>query len=171
MATDKDQLQAPSSESLEAGYETSGVSVRGLAIFVVCLAIFAAVIHVAMWYLLKAYESAINYNVRPESALVDPGMMGGRDKTARLPPAPPPRIQPSPPDDPFRVPQADLQQMFREEDVVFKQMGWEVEEPTHVQVAIPPSVISSVIRDETQRQQKEEQGRSRGAAPAGQEGR
>jgi hypothetical protein len=152
MATVKDQLQAPSSESLDAGYETSIVSIKGLAIFAVCLIVFAAVLHTAIWYLLKAYVHADELADRPKSALTDPDMTGRSGvPIATLPPPPAPRLQPEPTND--RVPAADLQLMFRHEDTIFRQMGWQIDEQSHVQTEIPDAVLSRVIQEETSRQQ------------------
>lgn len=164
MATAKDQLQAPSSEGLDAGYETSIVSIKGLAIFAVCLIVCAAVLHAAVWYLMKAYVHADELADRPKSALTDPEVAGRYGvPVAKLPPPPAPRLQPEPGND--RVPAVDLQLMFRHEDAMFRQMGWRIDEQSHAQRLIPDSAISAVIQDEKERQQA---GQQNGATSAGQ---
>jgi len=157
MVKDKDQFRAPSPESLAAGYETSGVSINGLAIFLICMILFAATVHVAIWYGMRLFDITVAAQNRSPSALQDPRLMGGKENLTRLPMPPPPRIQPSAPqtgmpDQPLYTPRAELQLMYRAEDGVFKQMGWKVDEPSHVQTQIPADAIAAVIRDESQRQ-------------------
>jgi hypothetical protein len=166
MAMDNDQFQKPSPESLDAGYETSGVSVKGLAIFVVGLIVFAAVIHIAVWFLFKGYLKADEAKDRSDSALTDPRAVSqfNQQHDTHFPTAtpglpPPPRLQPTPGVEPPRVAAADLQEMYRQEDTVFAQMGWTIDQRTHVPVEIPESVLAAVIQDATQRQQAKKSGR------------
>jgi hypothetical protein len=158
MATDSDQLQAPSSESREAGYETSGVSIKGLAIFLVCLIVAAALIHLGAWVLIKAMVGHDEYEDRSSSALTDAQYVDGFNRShgsdatpARLPLPPPPRLQPTPGQDPQNVPAADLEQMYEKEDAVFSRMGWKIDKGNPAQLGIPQSVISQVIQDESAR--------------------
>jgi hypothetical protein len=159
MATDKDPFQPPSSESRKAGYETSGVSIKGLAIFVVCLVVLAAAIHAGVWFLFGGYVNLEESANRPHSALTDEqyvkdyNAQHGTHFAASQPALPPePRIQPTPGLPHQNNPPADLQQMYVKEDQVFKQMGWTVDERTHVQGAMPDAVINGVIADESARQ-------------------
>lgn len=159
MATGKDHYQPPSSESLAAGYEKSGVSVKGLAIFLVCLVVVAAVIHTGVWFLFSDYLKSDQAKDRPSSALTDPEFVAGYNRrfgttlpTDTTPPPPAPRIQPTPGLEHQNTPEADLQQMYRQEDAVFHQMGWRVDPETHVPLAIPDPVVSAVISDEKSRQ-------------------
>ena len=157
MGTDKDQLQAPSTESVEAGYETSGVSIKGLLWFVIGLIVTAVVVHVGMWFLLSAADHATRAHLdRPTSVLMDKKFNDDYEKrtgikvdVAQLPPSPPPRIQPSPGDE--RIPSADLQLMYEQEDDLFRRMGWDIDESTHAQTQIPPDVVKAVIQDEMNR--------------------
>jgi len=159
MATDSDQLQAPLSESREAGYETSGVSIKGLAIFLVCLVVAGALIHLGSWVLIKAMVSHDEHEDRSSSALTDAQYVDGFNRShgsdvtpAGLPLPPPPRLQPTPGQDPQNNPAADLEQMYEKEDAVFSRMGWKIDKESHKQFGIPRSVISQVIQDESARQ-------------------
>jgi len=137
----KDQLQGPSSESLDAGYEASGVNVRALAWFVVGLAITAIVVHVGVWYLLVGYERQEEKHERAASAL----------QVLEQPAPPRPRLQPNPFDnDPHANPPVDLQKMYADEDAKFRQMGWAVDEKTH-ELTIPPQYVEQVIQQEANR--------------------
>jgi hypothetical protein len=162
MATDNNQPQAPSSESLEAGYERSTISVKGLAWFLLVLIATAVVIHIGVWYLYRDYVRSDERSDRPFSALTDPGAIDqyNRSHGARLgvtaaPQPPPPRIQPTAPE--HNLPADDLRQMHQSEDEIFRRMGWTVDSQTHAQIRIPPQVVSAVIREESQRQQAGEQ--------------
>lgn len=164
MATDKDPFQGPSIEARKAGYETSGISVKGLAIFLVCLVVLAAIIHAGVWFLFGDYVRFDEAQNRPHSALSDQqyvtdfNQQHGTDfamPKQTIPP--PPRIQPTPGLDQQNTPDADLQTMYAGEDTVFRQMGWTLDGRTHVQLAIPKSVVQAVIADETSRQRKENQ--------------
>lgn len=158
MATGKDQYQPPSSESLAAGYEKSGVSVIGLAVFALCLIFVAAMIHAAVWFLFGAYLNSDRSRDQALSALTDPEYVARFNKAngtsmspRTVPLPPPPRIQPTaglPPN----TPDADLQQMYVGEDAVFRQMGWEIDPVSHVQRRIPDAVLAAVIADESKRQ-------------------
>lgn len=161
MATDKDPFQPPSSESREHGYETSGVSIKGLAIFVVCLIVLAAAIHAAAWFLFGGYVKLEESTNRPHSALTDEQYVKdynaehGTEFAASQPSLPPePRLQPTPGLPHQNNPQADLREMYEEEDGLFKRIGWIVDEHTHVQQAIPDAVIEAVISDESARQKE-----------------
>jgi hypothetical protein len=142
MDTVNEQNPAPSPEAIEAGYETSTVSIRRLAIFLVCLIVVAAVIHVGVWFLFKDFVKHDERIERPRSAL---------DSTTVLPP--PPRLQPTPGVETQNVPAADLQQMYQQEDAVFVRMGWTIDAVSHQQTVIPSTVISAVIADESARQE------------------
>lgn len=161
MATDKDPFQGPSTDSREAGYETSGVSIKGLAIFVVCLVVLAAIIHAGVWFLFGSYVTFDESKNRPHSAINDQQYVSDYNRehktgfampTQTIPP--PPRIQPTPGLDQQNNPDADLQAMYAGEDALFKRMGWTLDERTHVQVEIPDSVIQAVISEETTRQKQ-----------------
>lgn len=161
MDTEQDPIQKPSTESLEAGYERSGVSVKGLAVFLVSMVVFAAVLHVALWFLLEGYLKLDRSKDRPNSALTDSEFLEQYNQThaqklavSSPPLPPPPRLQPTPGLDQQNVPQADLQLMYREEDAVFARMGWDIDPQSHVPRAIPNSVVSAVIGDENNRQPK-----------------
>jgi hypothetical protein len=176
MATGKDHYQPPSSESIAAGYEKSGVSVKSLAIFLVCLIICAAAIHAGIWFLFSDYLKSDRAADRPMSALTDPEFVAGYNRrfgttlptaTRALPPAP--RIQPTPGLENQNTPDADLQQMYRQEDAVFHQMGWRVDEQTHVPLQIPESVVSAVISEEKTRQGQ--QPKAMASPPPSKEGR
>lgn len=164
MAKDKDPFQGPSTESRQAGYETSGVSIKGLAIFVVCLVVLAAIIHAGVWFLFGDYVNFDEAQNRPHSAVSDQQYVTDFNQQHRsdfpmpkqtIPP--PPRLQPTPGLDQQNNPDADLQTMYAGEDAVFRRMGWTLDERTHVQVAIPDSVIQAVISDETTRQKQQNQ--------------
>ena len=164
MHKDNDELRAPSSESLEAGYETSGVSTNGLMIFLVCLIGFAVILHVGIWFGVRAITRIQDRLDRATTALNDPKLLNGRPFVTQAAP-PPPRLQPNPEEkEDQRVPAADLQLMYRTEDEVFRSMGWTIREPDHAQVQIPPEVIAAVIREETERQQQ--QAKRRGVSTA-----
>lgn len=165
MATDKDPFQGPSTDARDAGYETSGVSVKGLAIFVIALIVTAAVIHAGVWFLFGGYVRYNEAENRPHSALRDEQYVSDYNRThgtrfptptQTIPPAP--RIQPTPGLAEQNTPDADLQTMYAGEDAMFKRLGWTLEPHTHVQEAIPDSVIQSVISDETSRQKKGSKG-------------
>lgn len=164
MATDKDPFEEPSTESREAGYEMSGVSIKGLAIFVVCLVVLAAIIHAGVWFLYGDYVGIDESKNRPHSALSDQQYLSDYNRehktefatpTQTIPP--PPRIQPTPGLDQQNNPDADLQTMYAGEDAIFRRMGWTLEERTHVQVSIPESVVQAVVSDETARQKQRRQ--------------
>jgi hypothetical protein len=159
MATDSDQLQAPSSESREAGYETSTVSIKGLAIFLVCLVVVGALIHFGAWILIKAMVTHDEHQDRSSSALTDAQYVDrfnrshGLDVTpAGLPLPPPPRLQPTPGQEPQNVHAADMEQMYEKEDAVFSRMCWKIDKESHSLLGIPQSVISQVIQAELARQ-------------------
>jgi hypothetical protein len=159
MATDKDPFQPPSSESRQAGYETSGVSIKWLAIFLVWLVVLAAGIHAGAWFLFGRYVTLDESANRPHSALTDEQYVKdynaehGTQFAASQPALPPePRIQPTPGLPHQNNPPADLQEMYVKEDQVFKRMGWAVDERTHVQREIPDAVINAVISDASARQ-------------------
>jgi hypothetical protein len=165
MATDKDPFQGPSTESREAGYETSGVSIKGLAIFVVCLVVLAAIIHAGVWFIFGGYVRVDESQNRPHSALADQQYVSDYNHehgtsfaapTQTIPPAP--RIQPTPGLDQQNYPDADLQAMYAGEDAVFKRMGWTLDERTQVPVEIPSKFIDAVISDETARQKQKAEG-------------
>ena len=161
MATDKDPFQPPSSESREQGYETSGVSIKGLAIFVVCLVVVAAAVHAGVWFLFGGYVDLHESTNRPHSALTDEQYVKdynaehGTNFATSQPALPPePRLQPTPGLPYQNDAPADLREMYVREDQVFKRMGWTVDEQTHVRRAIPDAVINAVISDESARQQQ-----------------
>lgn len=158
MHTESEQLREPSPESLKARYEVSAVSVRGLVYFLIGLIITAVVVHVGIWFLLMGYNHIYQRSEQPRSALTDQKSLrdaGLGEAVASLPGPPAPRLQPSQPDDPLRVPSADLQFMFQKEDEIFENsLGWKVNRQTHVQSEIPADVIDQVIRDETARQRQ-----------------
>jgi hypothetical protein len=156
MAKDDTQLQPPSSESREAGYEASTVSIKGLAIFLVCLVVVAALIHLGAWFLLKAMVTHDQHHDDSSSALTDAQFVdhfnqshGSDAATSRSPLPPLPRLQPTPGQDPQNVPAADLEAMYEKEDALFNRMGWTIEKESHAQLGIPQSVISQVIQDES----------------------
>lgn len=156
MEKDSNQSQKPSPEALDAGYETSGVSIKGLAIFLFCLIVTAAIIHAGAWFLLGRYLNFDRQKDRPASGLIDSQVVdqfNAQDKTdfrpAQVGLPPPPRLQPTPGVDPPRVPAADLQEMYREEDVVFGKMGWRIDPQSHAVQEIPHKAVSEVIREET----------------------
>jgi hypothetical protein len=146
MDTGNEQNLAPSPEAIEAGYETSTVSIKGLTIFFVCLIVVAAVIHLGVWFLFGDFVKHDERAERSRSAL---------DSTTVLPP--PPRLQPTPGVETQNVPAADLQQMYQKEDAVFSRMGWTIDVATHEQTVIPPTVVSAVIADESARQEHPQQ--------------
>lgn len=153
------ELEKPSPQSLEAGYETSGVNIKGLVWFVVVLIITAAVLHVGMWFLMWGFWDYDRLKDRPSSALTDAQFVDGYSKEhgqkielTALPPPPAPRIQPSPPET-GRIPSVDLKEMYQTEDEVFRRMGWRIDEQSHAQ-AIPPQVMSAVIQQERDRQKQ-----------------
>ena len=149
MAVKEQQLQPPSSESLDAGYEKSTVSIKGLMMFLVCFVVAAGVIHLGSWYLLRAYVSEDRKKDRPTSAMVDPAMADRYGGTVvRQPQPPPPYIQPSPPQPEPHVPAADLRQMYTQENLLFERMGWRPDEASPQKLAIPADVIAKVIADE-----------------------
>jgi hypothetical protein len=149
MASEEQQLQPPSSESLAAGYEKSSISIKGLMLFLVCFVIAAALIHLGSWYLFRAYVSEDRKNGRPTSALADPAMANRYGGTVLLQPQPPPPyIQPSPPQPEPHIPVADLRQMYTQENLLFERMGWRPDEASPQKLAIPPDVIAKVIEDE-----------------------
>jgi hypothetical protein len=161
MATDNDPFQPPSSESREAGYETSGISIKGLAIFLVCLVALAAAIDAGVWFLFGGYVKLEESTNRPHSALTDEQYVTnynrehGTDFAPAGPVLPPePRIQPTPGLAHQNNPPADLQEMYDREDAIFRRMGWAVNDHTHRQVAMPESVLRSVISDESARQKQ-----------------
>ena len=144
----EDTLHGPSQESLEAGYDTSGVSIRGVLWFAVILIITAIVLHVAIFVLLRGYWYVDSKHDRLQSAL----------QVIEQPAPPPPRIQPNPFDSPdgrrpSNLPPEDLKAMYDNEDEAFKQMGWQVETGSH-HLAIPDRYIEQVVREAGQRQQE-----------------
>lgn len=160
MGTDNDQLQPPARDSVAAGYEKSDVGLKGLAIFVVCLVVFAAAVHVAIWFLYADFLKVERSKDRPMSALTDSEYITAYNRShgttlpvVAAPLPPPPRIQPTAGLSQQNTPRADLQQMYAQEDALFRRMGWAVDERTHVQREIPVSVIDSVIADERGRGQ------------------
>ncbi|HSU65931.1 MAG TPA: hypothetical protein VLJ39_03615 [Tepidisphaeraceae bacterium] len=152
MAKDHNQLRPPSREARESGYETSGISVRGLAIFLVALIVCAAIIHAGVWYLYGGYLALDREKDRTQSALTDPAFVRAYNKdhsTAfdprRQPLPPAPRLQPSDGLSVQHTPEADLHEMYQGEDKVFKEMGWVIDEQTHQPTSIPESAVLSVI--------------------------
>jgi hypothetical protein len=138
MKTADPQLRPPSSESLAAGYETSGVNVKALAWLVIALAISAVAIHAGAWLVYTRFNRADQAANRPNSLI-----------SAPLPPAP--RIQPSEPNN--TVDREDLHAMYAAEDQVFHQMGWKVDPHNPMQQEIPPSVVAAVINNANQKPQ------------------
>ena len=155
MASEEQQLQPPSSESLDAGYEKSTVSIKGLMLFLVCFVIAAALIHLGSWYLFRAYVSEDRKKGRLTSALADPAMANRYGGTVLLQPQPPPPyIQPSPPQPEPHIPAADLRQMYAEENSLFERMGWRTDGTSPQKLAIPADVIAKVIEDATTNQKR-----------------
>jgi hypothetical protein len=135
MKTADPQLRPPSSESLAAGYETSGVNVKALAWLVIALAISAVAIHAGAWLVFTRFNRADQAADHPNSLI-----------SAPLPPAP--RIQPSEPTN-------TLHAMYTTEDQVFHQMGWKVDPHNPMQQEIPPSVMAAVINNANQKPQSQ----------------
>lgn len=151
MATDSNQLHKPSPESVRAGYELSTVSVRALVYFVIGLVLTAALIHAGIWFLLMGYYNLYVGGMKPGSALTETGLLKHANvaKTAaELPGPPPPRLQPSQPEN--DVPAGDLQHMMEGQDNVFQRMGWTIDKETHVPLRIPSAAIEQVMREERQ---------------------
>jgi len=148
----EDLLQGPTQESLDAGYDTSGVSIRGVLWFGVILIITAVVLHTGILVLLRGYWYEDAKNDRLQSAL----------QVLEQPAPPPPRLQPNPFDSPdghrpSNLPPQDLQTMYTNEDRAFDQMGWRVEAGSH-RLTIPQRYIEQVIQEETAAQQAGSQG-------------
>src|SRR6185312_4472477 len=107
------QLLPPSSESLEAGYETSGVSIKALTWSIVVIAVSAAIIHAVAWYVMVAFLKQEETAERSHSALSDQQFIASYNtehgttlSTTTPPPSPAPQIQPSTPHD--SLPRQDL---------------------------------------------------------------
>ena len=155
MATEERQLQPPSSESFDAGYETSNVSIKGLAIFVACFLFVAAGIHLGAWYLLRGYVTHDQKADRPASAMTDPAMAERyKGVVTGQPEPPPPYIQPSPPQPEPRVPEADLKAMYERENAVFARLGWTPDGDSSVGMKMPRAVAEKVIESETELQKR-----------------
>ena len=159
MVTDNTQVQAPSSESREAGYETSTVSVEGLAIFS-RLPDRPGRTH-------SCGSMAFDQGHGGERSRQGPVELRPDRRTVRRPLQSRPRVgghrrtfalatTPSTSTDRGRSHRtftaADLEHMYEREDAVFGRMGWKIDKESHAQLDIPQSVISQVIQDESARQ-------------------
>lgn len=149
-----DQQQAPSDEAIRAGYETSTVSIKGLAIFLVCLVVVAALVHLGSWFVFREFLHSDVRQDRPLSALTDPRYVTqGSQSTNPLPPSP--RLQPTPGSNPQNIPPGDLQKMYEDENAIFTRLGWTVDSGNPARLGIPTSTIDAVITEESERQKKD----------------
>ena len=119
----------PSPDSLTRGYEPGDMHPRWFVWPVVFFIAFAAVSHIALWYLIKADANPRDVD-RPASAVDD-----YRPNTN----APP--LQPTPHHD-FAA-SKDLESMRRGEDQVFAALGWQVDPATH-SVTPPDALVRRV---------------------------
>ena len=155
MTKDPSELEPPSSESREAGYETSDISIRRLAIFVVCLIVLAVAIHAGAWLQFAREVSAGQKTDRAPSALSDLAYIdeynrrrGAAAGLTVLPRPPAPQLQPSPNLQEQHVPADDLREMYQRENVVFAKMGWTIDPNDHNRMIIPSHVMDAVVRNE-----------------------
>jgi hypothetical protein len=117
-------------ETLTSGHEPDHANKRGLVIFVICFVAFAAVTYVALWFLLKLENGRVRDADRPRSLVA----------VVRYPLNAPP-LQPTQTHD--RRPQEDLVVMYRQEDRVFADMGWTVDQNTH-EARLPDALVQRV---------------------------
>jgi hypothetical protein len=109
---------------------------RGRAIgwFVLWFVGVAAVIHVALWVLLKHYDRDFRRADEPANVIADSGAVPPGEQG--------PPLQPSTGHD--VLPREDLAGMREAEDAVFAHLGW-VDQKTHA-VRVPDAVVSAVAR-------------------------
>jgi hypothetical protein len=120
--------------SVDRGYEPMLVRGRGLAWFVAWFLAMAAVIHVALWVLLKRYDHEARQADRPANVIVDAGSVPRGEQG--------PPLQPSTGHD--VLPREDLAAMRQAEDETFARLGW-VDPATHT-VRVPDAIVVSVAR-------------------------
>jgi len=130
-----EQNPAPSPESIERGYETSDVRFGGLWGFL----IVSVIVMVGIFLLVAAtlHRTIENQRMadRPRSSVI----------TSQTPPAP--QIQPIHGHD--VLPFQDLEEMHRQEDVVFTKLGWKADPNTHA-IVMGDDVVDQVRKIESQ---------------------
>ena len=122
---------SPSAEALARGYEPSDVSYNGLFMFVVFFLLTAVVLHTGLWVLLVYYLHV------PRAADRQPSAIPLVKQFAR------PELQPSVSHN--SLPHEDLVQMRREENQVFRKLGWNIEEDSQRPI-IPDRLITELSR-------------------------
>jgi hypothetical protein len=122
--------EVPPQQILRKGYEAADVSVRGLLWFVVIFLLTAAVLHTALWFLLKHYVSVPRVVDAPRSSV--PSVTRFIE----------PNLQPSPNHN--ALPREDLAQLRWDEAKRFEQLGWNVESDTH-SAHIPDSIVAQLV--------------------------
>src|SRR5260221_202913 len=100
----------PDPQALEQGYEPPDVNYRGLTIFLVVFIASGVVVQGGLWELCKYYVSVPRSVEEVTSAV---------PRQQRFPE---PRLQPT--ESHNRSPEEDLQELGREKDEVFRQLGW-----------------------------------------------
>jgi hypothetical protein len=123
--------QALPPESLARGYEREEFRLRWFVGAVVCLVLFAAAMHVGLWYLTKA-DSRPRLADRPASSVAE------YRPTMSAPP-----LQSAAGHD--RLPRQDLAAMRQAEDRIFADLGWKVDGQTHR--ATPPDALVRRVAD------------------------
>jgi hypothetical protein len=107
---------------------------RGLVWFVVWFVAVAAVIHVALWILVKQYDRDFRQADQPVNVIADTGAVPHGEQG--------PPLQPSTGHD--ALPREDLAGMRQSEDEVFGRLGW-VDQATHA-VRVPDAIVSAVAK-------------------------
>jgi hypothetical protein len=121
----------PSPDALSRGYEWTHMRLRWVLALVIGFVLCALVMHVSLWFVLRAFEN----NPRP----VDQPRSVVRATESAPEYAPP--LQPSPVHD--RLPEQDLALMRQREDAVFADLGWTLDPLTHRRV--PPAALIARI--------------------------
>jgi hypothetical protein len=128
----KDNQPDPWPQTLSRGYEWTHLRLGWVLALLVLFGILAIVMHVSLWYVLKAFANNPRAADQPRSVL-EPGVA----QPARF--APP--LQPSQQHD--RMPSEDLAAMHQREDQVFRDLGWTIDPVTHH--ATPPDALVRLV--------------------------
>jgi len=117
-------------ESLKLGYEASGVSVRGLGIFLVIFILSAVFINVVVWFLTVSLLDRERNSATARSAVAPIDRM------------PEPPLQPM--EDHDSVPWQDLLRLKTSEGEIFHRMGWETD--AHGEPRVPDRIVRELQR-------------------------
>jgi len=131
--------QLPSQESLQRGYEPSGVGNRGMLIFFAIFLLVAAILQFGIWGLLKLYM----HTPRPIDTVTSIAPAQAR--------FPPPNLQPT--QEHNKLPHEDLMDLMKKKDEIFQRMGWRLDPQSGVPV-IPDSIVDQLARERSGKESK-----------------